>query len=155
MPNLFLIHSLAPKLRSDGIRSIKQIWCNLCAPFGAEHRRNCTLSMDAGRTRMSGGVGRAVSNDRPYPIYRADAVFAFSPMLGRPRRHSYPAAVDTYGLIFAPDSKLAFNLAAYRCLLSPILASELSLANLLHSRSKPSTMMSWISFAPLALAVET
>jgi len=39
-----------------------------CDPFGAELRRNRTLSMDAGRTRMSGGVGRAVSDGGPYPI---------------------------------------------------------------------------------------
>jgi len=48
--------------------SLKQLGCDLATQFGREYRRNRDLSIFAGQTCMSGGVGRAVSNDGPYPI---------------------------------------------------------------------------------------
>ena len=49
-----------------------ELWASLsqttlvrsCDPSGKQHRRNRLM-----RTRKSGGVGRAVSDDGPYPIY--------------------------------------------------------------------------------------
>ena len=49
-------------LEQQGLLSIKTLWSQL-APL----RRTAPVSI-RGRTRMLGGVGRAVRDDGPYPI---------------------------------------------------------------------------------------
>jgi hypothetical protein len=50
-------------LQNQGVISLKSLWAQL-APRCSSHRGLNRLV----RTRMPGGVGRAVSNGRPYPI---------------------------------------------------------------------------------------
>jgi len=55
-------------LENFGLLSLKQFWCDLATHLAQNTGGTALCPFVTGRTRMSGGVGRAVSDGGPYPI---------------------------------------------------------------------------------------